>query len=86
MLWVVPESSSDLIAFCHGIHVSKRGRVLWMVAVLAILWVLWLERNRRIFAGGGNSLDSVWERVRFWGFPLGYMMLKDFKNFSFSAL
>ena len=85
ILWVVPESCYDLMALCHGIHVSKRGQVLWTVAVLAIFWALWLERNNRIFEGGGNGLDSVWESFKFW-VATWLHNVKDFKNFSFLTL
>ena len=51
MLWVVPESCLDLLALCHGIHVSKRGQVLWMVVESS--WALCLEHSMRIFKGVG---------------------------------
>ncbi|XP_077231884.1 uncharacterized protein LOC143864904 [Tasmannia lanceolata] len=33
----------------------KKGKVLWSISLLATMWVLWSERNNRIFVGRANS-------------------------------
>ena len=39
---------------------------LWNVAVIALCWSLWLERNNRICDNIVGTFASVWERVKFW--------------------
>ena len=33
----------------NGFGLSKRGIVLWQVVCIALIWVVWRERNARIF-------------------------------------
>ena len=50
MVWVLPRSISDMITINYkGIGKSKRGIVLWQTACIALIWVVWRERNARIF-------------------------------------
>ena len=50
MDWVLPRSICDMIIIsCRGLRNSNRGKVLWQFACLALMWVVWRERNARIF-------------------------------------
>lgn len=40
-----------------------KGKVLWEVARIALFWVLWDERNRRIFQDKSKNSDELWDRV-----------------------
>ena len=50
LTWDAPSLISDLFVQNHyGFGKGKKAKVLWGCSVLAIFWVLWMERNRRIF-------------------------------------
>ena len=56
--WVPPTQLSDLFSQNHsGFGKGKKAKVLWGCAVLAVFWVIWMERNRRIFE---DYSRSVW--------------------------
>ncbi|PON87749.1 G-patch domain containing protein [Trema orientale] len=57
-------SEQDLLGVGEGLLANQRGRLLWKIAVLAGLWALWLERNRRIFEGAEEGLEEMWDRGR----------------------
>ncbi|GMP37202.1 hypothetical protein CsSME_00009000 [Camellia sinensis var. sinensis] len=42
---------------------SKRAKVLRSGIVFAIFWVVWLERNARIFEGETRDIDYLWDRT-----------------------
>ena len=48
--WVPPRSISDMLSTnFNSFGFSKRGIVLWQAACIALIWVVWRERNPRIF-------------------------------------
>ncbi|RVW91546.1 hypothetical protein CK203_046140 [Vitis vinifera] len=48
--WVPPRSIFDMLSTnFNGFGSSKRGIVLWQAACIALIWVVWRERNARIF-------------------------------------
>ncbi|PON67213.1 WD repeat containing protein [Parasponia andersonii] len=61
--WVIPRFSQDLLEVGQGLFGNQRGRLLWKVVVLASLWALWLERNRRIFEGV-EGMEVVREKAK----------------------
>lgn len=64
--WISPGSSTQLfeIGF-EGFRRGKRGRTLWRCAFISVFWVIWLERNARIFEGKEDFLDVCRDRVHF---------------------
>ena len=65
---------------------GKKAKVLWGCSVLAIFWVLWMERNRRIFeVYEGVGVQFLWERIRFW-VALWASVSEVFKDYSFSSI
>ncbi|PON57235.1 Coatomer beta subunit [Trema orientale] len=83
--WVVPKDCQNLLRIGQGLHLNRRGRILWKVAILAGLWGIWLESNRRIFEGEIDCLEALWDRIRFWVATWLYDV-KDFSSFSFSVM
>ena len=50
MDWVPLRSISDMLSINYnGFGLSKRGIFLWQVACIALIWVVWRERNAKIF-------------------------------------
>ncbi|KAJ9697352.1 hypothetical protein PVL29_009249 [Vitis rotundifolia] len=48
--WVPPRSIFDMLSTnFNGFGSSKRGIVLWQATCIALIWVVWRERNARIF-------------------------------------
>lgn len=61
---------------------SLQKLVLWKCSVLAALWVIWLETNRRIFEDSEKDIIFLWESV--WLIPsLRAQLLKEFQDSSF---
>ncbi|KAK9287462.1 hypothetical protein L1049_015883 [Liquidambar formosana] len=64
--WVRPQHSYSLLEVeFRGFGQSKRAKVLWSSVVLAIFWVIWIERNSRIFRDLVEEMDGIWDRVCF---------------------
>ena len=83
--WVIPRSSSELVSLGQSFSLSKKGRTLWKFAASATLWGIWLERNKRIFEGFEESVQSTWDRIRMW-VAIWLHVCKDFKSIPFSLL
>ena len=66
-LWVIPGSCDSLLmenpfAFVRG----TKAKTLWKCAVAALCWVIWEERNVRIFKGKSvDNVEEMWDRVCF---------------------
>ena len=44
---------------------SFRGRALQRIACLSLLWIVWKERNARIFENTWRTSDSLWDSLHF---------------------
>ena len=44
---------------------TNRGKVLWKLACLALVWVVWWERNARIFENRVRSSKGLWDMIFF---------------------
>ena len=68
-----------------GFGLSKRGIVLWQTACIALIWVVWRERNVRIFEDKARNLENLWDSIHFlvslWAF-----CSKVFKRIPFNVL
>ena len=40
-----------------------KGRILWHCAIFAIIWVIWLKRNSRIFEYRVEWNDVFWDQI-----------------------
>lgn len=46
---------------------NKKPKKIWNCGVLAVILVVWMERNKRTFeAYGGAELEELWEIIKFW--------------------
>ena len=85
MDWLTPSSCKELFTLGQGFPLSKRGKILWKVAVYATLWAIWLERNKQIFEEAEETSESIWDRIRLW-VAIWVHVCKDFKSIPFSLL
>ena len=48
-----------------GCRLSKRGIVLWQAVYIALIWVVWWERNARIFEDKARNSENLWDSIHF---------------------
>ena len=62
--WVSPRSIFDMLSINYnGFGLFKRGIVLWQVASIALIWVVWRERNARIFEDKTRNSEYLWGSI-----------------------
>ncbi|KAL4193061.1 hypothetical protein AMTRI_Chr06g175030 [Amborella trichopoda] len=69
--WVTaPPSIKALLTYNLDSSWPKGGRILWKATIAATIWIVWLERNSRIFHGSKLQtpalLHKVISLVTFW--------------------
>lgn len=62
--WMETRSLADSFQIeVQGFGRDKKRRILWSCACLAIVWILWLERNKRIFYGRITDKSLLWDKM-----------------------
>ena len=61
----------------NGFGLSKRGTILWQAACIAIIWVVWRERNTRIFQDKSKEFRESLGFYSFLCFSLGFLLQLD---------
>ncbi|RVX23992.1 hypothetical protein CK203_000550 [Vitis vinifera] len=80
MDWVPPRSISDMMSIkFKGFGTSKRGIVLWQVANIALIRVVWWERNARIFEDK-QGIQSFFGTLLFSLLLFGLSVLKHLRG------
>ena len=54
-----------MIISYKGLGSTNRGKVLWQFACLALMSVVWWERNVRIFYDKARTSEGLWEIIHF---------------------
>ena len=86
MDWVPPKSISDMMSINYkGFGASKRGIVLWQNTSIALIWVMWQERNARIFENKARNSENLWDSVHFLASLWAYCFM-DFKGIPLNVL
>lgn len=50
MDWVSPRSIKDMMVVSYrGLGNTRKGKVLWSLSYLALMWTVWTKRKARIF-------------------------------------
>ena len=52
-----------LVISFKGLGNSLRGKTLWQIAGLTLIWMVWQERNNRIFEDKGRTEEMVWDLI-----------------------
>ena len=85
--WVLPNSLPVLFEAWSNPSMVPRGREMWKLSFLAVLWIFWKERNAGCFEGIVSSVNLVSDKIKlsvaFWlstnplfhGFSLDQVML-----------
>ncbi|RVW78876.1 hypothetical protein CK203_043124 [Vitis vinifera] len=67
VIWVPPRSIEDMLVISfRGLVNSVRGKILWQIACLTLISMVWQERNNRIFEDKGRTEEVVWDLIRFY--------------------
>ncbi|ONI36148.1 hypothetical protein PRUPE_1G572100 [Prunus persica] len=86
-VWVIPKGCSDFL--CSDFVVWGLGKLtstLWGCLVHSVFWIIWMERNRRIFEDyKGVRVSDLWDRVKYWA-AFWASVTKDFKDYSYSTI
>jgi len=85
--WVTPKGCFELLSIKLAVSGRrKKAQVLKGCLVQAILWNIWMERNRRIFQGHiGVRAEELWDRVKFWA-SLWASVSGQFKEYHYSTI
>ena len=65
--WVPPRSIVDMVVIAFkGLENSLRGKTLWQIVCLTLLWMVWQERNNTIFEDKGRTEEMLWDLLLFY--------------------
>ncbi|RVX23928.1 hypothetical protein CK203_000055 [Vitis vinifera] len=66
LAWVPPRSIEDMLVIAFkGLGNFLRGKTLWQIACLILLWMVWQERNNRIFEDKGRTEEMLEDLIMF---------------------
>ncbi|RVW28753.1 Transposon TX1 uncharacterized 149 kDa protein [Vitis vinifera] len=86
MDWVPPRSILDMMYIkFNGFGSTKRGIALWQAANIALIRIVWRERNARIFEDKTRNSESLWDSIVFLASLWAYCS-KVFKGTPLNAL
>ncbi|RVW35444.1 Retrovirus-related Pol polyprotein from transposon RE1 [Vitis vinifera] len=67
LAWVPLRGIVDMMVIAFkGLGNSLRGKTLWQIACLTLLWIVWQERNNWIFEDKGRTKDVLWDLLIFY--------------------
>ena len=79
--WVFPKSLSELFQAWKAPIGISRGKELWRLTFLAVLWTICKERNSRCFEGVETSDSNLVEKTKFL-VAFGVSISPSFKGYS----
>eukprot|EP00268_Persea_americana_P040117 TRINITY_DN3976_c4_g2_i1.p1 TRINITY_DN3976_c4_g2~~TRINITY_DN3976_c4_g2_i1.p1 ORF type:complete len:127 (+),score=21.23 TRINITY_DN3976_c4_g2_i1:3-383(+) len=63
--WVFPEHVQDLFMAWKSPIGTHRGKEMWKLSFLAVIWHIWEERNARCFEGVETNGESICGKIKF---------------------
>ncbi|RVX22606.1 hypothetical protein CK203_012544 [Vitis vinifera] len=67
LVWVPPRSFENMLVIAFkGLGNSLRSKTLWQIAYLTLIWLVWQERNNRIFEDKGRTEEMLWDLIWFY--------------------
>lgn len=79
-LGLYAQSNAILIEDLFGLGRGQKGKSMWKAIIIAILWVVWLERNQRIFLENEMLVEDLFEKVKFL-LPFGLLQINHLRTF-----
>ena len=74
-----------LVITFKGLGNSLRGKTLWQIVCLTLIWMVWQERNNRIFEDKGRTEEMVWDLIQFYS-SLWASCIEAFKGIPLNVL
>ena len=68
-----------------GFGTNNLAKVIWKCIVLSLLWIIWIERNNRIFEDKVMRSEDLFGKAKYLAF-LWALLDKNFKEFPFSLI
>lgn len=62
--WIPPRSIVDFFVGWQSFAGSKKGKMMWSLPFVAVIWALWKEKRRRCFEGKSSSSDVIAAKAR----------------------
>ena len=87
LIWKISSGSCEFLSVTRlGFGRGKKAKVLWRSSILAVIWVVWMERNKQIFEDyKGVGLEELWLRVKYLA-ALWSSFLVEFRDYSTSLI
>ena len=63
--WVLPKQIEDLFMAWKSPIRSNKGKGMWKITFLAVIWHTWKERNARCFKGTAMNRESICGKIKF---------------------
>ena len=62
--WVFPKHVQVLFMAWKSPIGSQKGKEMWKLTFLAVIWHIWKERNARCFEGASTNGDSICGKIK----------------------
>ena len=62
--WVLPNSLSDPFEAWICPSMAPRGKEMWKLSFLAVIWIIWKKRNTRHFKGIASCVNSITDKIK----------------------
>ena len=63
--WVFPKNVQDLFMAWKSPLGPHKGKEMWKLSFLVVIWHIWKERNTRCFEGVATNGDSIYGEIKF---------------------
>ena len=74
MVWLQPDNIHDMMVFSlKRFKNSTRGKTLWKITCLTLLWIVWRERNVRIFEDNWKASEMMWDLLYFYTYKVRFL-------------
>ena len=74
MLWLHLDNIHDMMVISlKRFKNSTRGKTLWKITCLTLLWIVWRERNVRIFEDNWKASEMMWDLLYFYTYKVRFL-------------